>query len=55
MAARVLVIEDNAVNLELTVVLLEQAGCEVLTATSADAGLLGAVLAVPRDLVRASR
>ena len=39
MGARVLVIEDNAVNLELTVVLLEQAGCEVLTATSADAGL----------------
>jgi len=37
--ARVLVIEDNAVNLELTVVLLEQAGCEVLTAASADAGL----------------
>jgi two-component system cell cycle response regulator DivK len=38
-AARVLVIEDNAVNLELVVVLLEEAGCEVLTAKSADAGL----------------
>jgi len=36
---RVLVVEDNAVNLELVVALLEQEGCEVLTAETADAAL----------------
>lgn len=39
MAPRVLVVEDNAVNLELLVALLEQEGCEVLVAETADAGL----------------
>ena len=39
MSPRVLVVEDDAVNLELVVVLLEEAGCEVLTAKSAEAGL----------------
>ncbi|MBI4840469.1 MAG: response regulator [candidate division NC10 bacterium] len=34
-----LVVEDNAVNLELLVALLEQEGCEVLVAETADAGL----------------
>jgi CheY-like chemotaxis protein len=36
---RVLVVEDNAVNLELVVALLEHEGCEVLVAETADAGL----------------
>lgn len=35
----ILVVEDNAVNLELVVALLEEAGCEVLTAETGDAGL----------------
>ncbi len=39
MAPRVLVVEDNAVNLELLIALLEQEGCEVLVAETADAGL----------------
>ena len=39
MAPRVLVVEDNPVNLELLVALLEQEGCEVLVAETADAGL----------------
>lgn len=39
MGARVLVIEDDAVNLELAALVLEEAGCEVLTAASAEAGL----------------
>lgn len=37
--ARVLVVEDNAINLELMVALLEQEGCEVLVAETADAAL----------------
>ncbi len=36
---RVLVIEDNLVNLELVLALLEDEGCQVLTAESAMAGL----------------
>ena len=36
---RVLVVEDNALNLELVVVLLKQGGCEVLVAETAEAGL----------------
>ena len=36
---RVLVIEDNPVNLELVTALLEEAGCQILTAETADAGL----------------
>ena len=39
MPARVLVVEDDATNLELTIVLLEEAGYEALTATSAEAAL----------------
>ncbi len=39
MPFRVLVIEDNAINLELIVALLEEAGYQPLTAESADAGL----------------
>lgn len=39
MAPRVLVIEDDAVNLDLAVVLLEEAGYEGLAATSAEAAL----------------
>jgi two-component system cell cycle response regulator DivK len=37
--ARVLVVEDNAVNLELVVALLEQDGREVLVAETAEAGI----------------
>jgi two-component system, cell cycle response regulator DivK len=36
---RVLVVEDNPVNLELLTALLEEAGCQVLSAESAAAGL----------------
>ena len=36
---RVLVVEDNPVNLELVVALLEQEGCDVLVAETADAAL----------------
>lgn len=39
MSLRVLVVEDNPVNLELVVEVLEQEGCEVLTTQSAEAGL----------------
>ncbi len=39
MSPRVLVVEDNPVNLELVVALLEEQGCRVLTAQTADAGL----------------
>ncbi len=39
MERRVLVVEDDPVNMELLVTLLEQAGCEVLKAESADVGL----------------
>ncbi len=47
MRLRVLVVEDNPINLELTAALLEQAGCEVL---AAEAGLQLAGAARP-DLV----
>ena len=47
---RILVVEDNAVNLELVVALLEQEGCEVLVAETADAALHLARAAHP-DLV----
>lgn len=36
---RVLVVEDNPVNLELAVALLEQEGCEALVAETADVAL----------------
>ncbi len=36
---RVLVVEDNAVNLELVTALLEQEGCQVLVAETAEAAL----------------
>jgi CheY-like chemotaxis protein len=39
MARRVLVVEDNPVNLELVAALLEGEGCGVLLAESADLGL----------------
>ena len=39
MKPRVLVVEDNSINLELTAELVEQEGCEVLTADSAEAAL----------------
>jgi CheY-like chemotaxis protein len=48
--ARVLVVEDNAVNLELMVALLEQEGCEVLVAETADVALRLARTARP-DLI----
>jgi CheY-like chemotaxis protein len=47
---RVLVVEDNPVNLELTIELLEQEGCEALTADSAEAALQLVVVARP-DLI----
>ncbi len=47
MAPRILVVEDNAVNLELLIALLEQEGCEVLVAETADAGLRLARTAQP--------
>ena len=37
--SRILVVEDNIVNLELVVALLEEQGYQVLTAETADAGL----------------
>jgi len=39
MPPRVLVVEDNLANMELTIAMLEQDGCQVLTAQTADAGL----------------
>ncbi len=36
---RVLVVEDNPLSLELVVALLDQAGCQAITAETADAGL----------------
>ena len=39
MAPRVLVVEDNQVNLELIEALLDQEGCQVLAAETADVGL----------------
>lgn len=50
MAPRVLVVEDNPVNLELVAELLEQEGCQVLTAKSAEVGLRLALAERP-DLV----
>lgn len=50
MAPRVLVVEDNPVNLELVTELLEQEGCQVLAAASAEAGLRLALAERP-DLV----
>lgn len=47
MAPRILVVEDNIVNLELLIALLEQEGCEVLVAETADAGLRLAKTAQP--------
>jgi two-component system, cell cycle response regulator DivK len=46
----VLVVEDNAVNLELVVALLEREGCDVLVAETADAALPLARTAHP-DLI----
>ncbi len=37
--ARILVVEDNAINLELMVALLEREGCEVLVAETAGVAL----------------
>lgn len=48
--ARILVVEDNAINLELMVDLLEAAGHEILSATDGDAGLALALRERP-DLV----
>lgn len=48
--ACVLVVEDNTVNLELVVALLEQEGCEVLVAETADEALSLAQTAHP-DLI----
>lgn len=39
MSLRVLVVEDNPVNLELVTEVLAQEGCQVLTTQSAEAGL----------------
>jgi CheY-like chemotaxis protein len=47
---RVLVVEDNAINLELMVALLEREGCEVLVAETADVALRLARTARP-DLI----
>ena len=48
--ARVLVVEDNAINLELMVALLEREGCEALVAETADVALRLARTARP-DLI----
>jgi CheY-like chemotaxis protein len=50
MAPRVLVVEDSLVNLELVIALLEQEGCQVLTAECAEAALRLAGLERP-DLI----
>lgn len=50
MSRRVLVVEDNPVNLELITEVLEQEGCQVLTTHSAEAGLRLAVAERP-DLI----
>ncbi len=47
---RVLVVEDNAVNLELMTALLEQEGCEVLVAETAEASI-GLARAARPDLI----
>jgi len=50
MALRVLVVEDNAVNLELVAALLEEEGYQVLSTTAAEAGLALALREQP-DLI----
>lgn len=50
MAPRVLVVEDSPINLELVTELLEQEGCQVLAAPSAEAALRLAATERP-DLV----
>lgn len=50
MTPRVLVVEDNPVNLELVTELLEQEGCQVLAAPSAEAAISLAATERP-DLV----
>ncbi len=50
MAPRVLVVEDNPVSLELVTELLEEEGCQVLAAASAEVGLRLALAERP-DLV----
>ena len=50
MALRVLVVEDNAVNLELVAALLEGEGYQVLSASTAEAGLALAIRERP-DLI----
>ena len=50
MTPRVLVVEDNPANLELAAALLEEEGCQVLSAATADAGLILAVVEHP-DLI----
>lgn len=50
MALRVLVVEDNAVNLELVAALLEEEGYQVLSASAAEAGLALALRERP-DLI----
>ena len=39
MTPRVLVVEDNPINLEVTVAFLEDKGCQILTAETAELGL----------------
>ena len=50
MAPRILIVEDNPVNLELVVALLEAAGYEIVTAETARAGL-GLAAAEQPDLI----
>ena len=45
---KVLVVEDNALNMELALALLEKAGCVALEATSAEEGIELAKTALPR-------
>ncbi len=51
MANKVLIVEDNPVNLELATVLLEQAGFEVVTAGAAEEGLALAHMEAPDVIV----
>ena len=50
MASRILIIEDNPVNMELFECLLEAIGCETITAVDAEAGIHAAYSERP-DLV----
>jgi putative two-component system response regulator len=45
---KVLIVEDNAMNMELTLTLLEQAGCRAIQATNAEAGIELAKTESPR-------